>query len=101
MCGRSLALCLKNEYIWLITLPMIRFSIVSISIASLILSSCGDKSKKSAKAAGAPQTYSELTLEPRSATIFNDFPATIEGIEIVQLRPMVDGYLGKVYGPAR
>ena len=78
---------------------MIRFPIVSIAIASLILSSCGSDSKKSAKAAGAPQTYSELTLEPRSATIYNDFPATIEGIEIVQLRPMVDGYLEKVYVP--
>ncbi len=78
---------------------MIRFPIASIAIASLILSSCGSDSKKSAKAAGAPQTYSELTLEPRPATIYNDFPATIEGIEIVQLRPMVDGYLEKVYIP--
>src|ERR1700742_2072348 len=78
---------------------MMRFSIISIAVASLILSSCGGDSKKSGKAPGTPQTYSELTLEPRSATIYNDFPATIEGIEIVQLRPMVDGYLEKVFAP--
>src|SRR6185437_12926077 len=74
---------------------MTRFPIVPIYIV-LLLSSCGSD-KKSGKAPGKPQTYSELTLEPRSATIFNDFPATIEGIEIVQLRPMVDGYLEKIY----
>ena len=74
-------------------------TIIALSFAlSLLCGSCeGDK--KSGKAPGAPQTYSELTLEPRSATIYNDFPATIEGIEIVQLRPMVDGYLEKIYVP--
>ena len=78
---------------------MTRFPIATIVIAlSLLCSSCeGDK--KNGKPSGSPQTYSELTLEPRSATVFNDFPATIEGIEIVQLRPMVDGYLEKIYVP--
>ena len=76
---------------------MTRFPIVPIAIV-LFLSSCGSDTK-SGKAPGKPQTYSELTLEPRSATIFNDFPATIEGIEIVQLRPMVDGYLEQIYVP--
>ena len=77
---------------------MTRFPIATIAIVLFFLSSCeGDK--KSGKAPGVPQTYSELTLEPRATTIFNDFPATIEGIEIVQLRPMVDGYLEKVYVP--
>ena len=77
---------------------MTRFPIATIAIVFIFLSSCGGD-KKNTKAPGAPQTYSELTLEPRSATIYNDFPATIEGIEIVQLRPMVDGYLEKVYVP--
>ncbi len=72
---------------------------IAVSLAaSLLLASCGD-GKKSSKAAGKPQTFSELTLEPRTATIYNDFPATIEGIEIVQLRPFVDGYLEKIYVP--
>lgn len=76
---------------------MTRFPIVPIAIV-LLLSSCGSDTKNG-KRPGTPQTYSELTLEPRSATIFNDFPATIEGIEIVQLRPMVDGYLEQIYVP--
>jgi membrane fusion protein, multidrug efflux system len=75
---------------------MTRFQIAIITV--LLLSSCGDD-KKNTHAAATPQTLSELTLGPRSATLYNDFPATIEGIEIVQLRPMVDGYLQKIYAP--
>jgi membrane fusion protein (multidrug efflux system) len=75
---------------------MIRFQIAFFTV--LLLSSCGDD-KKSTHTPSTPQTFSELTLGPRSATIYNDFPATIEGIEIVQLRPMVDGYLQKIYAP--
>jgi membrane fusion protein (multidrug efflux system) len=67
------------------------------AIASLfILVACQDN-KKGAHPPAAPQTYSVLTLAPKSATIYNDFPATIEGIEIVQLRPMVDGYLKEIH----
>jgi membrane fusion protein, multidrug efflux system len=75
---------------------MTRFPIALITV--LLLSSCGDD-KKTTHTSTTPQTLSELTLGPRSTTIYNDFPATIEGIEIVQLRPMVDGYLQKSYAP--
>src|ERR1700743_2291011 len=68
------------------------------AIASLILAACNN-AQKDAHPAATPQPYNVLTLSPKSATIYNDFPATIEGIEIVQLRPMVDGYLQKVYAP--
>lgn len=59
---------------------------------------CGND-KATDKKSAAPQAYQALTLSPRSTTIYSDFPATIEGIEIVQLRPMVDGYLEKIYTP--
>jgi membrane fusion protein (multidrug efflux system) len=64
-----------------------------------VLAACQNPASKGAKASSAPQAYSVLALSPRSATIFRDYPATIEGIEIVQLRPMVDGYLEKIYVP--
>ena len=79
---------------------MIRYKRSIATAAALILffAACQDD-KKSAHPAGAARTFSELTLEPRHVTIYNDYPATIEGIEIVQLRPMVDGYLEKIYVP--
>jgi membrane fusion protein, multidrug efflux system len=69
-----------------------------ICLAASILSAC-DHGKTPPARASAPQAYEALTLSPRSTTIYNDFPAAIEGIEIVQLRPMVDGYLEKIYVP--
>ena len=72
---------------------------IAATLASLIFFAACESDKKGAHAPAKPQTFSELTLGPRSATIYNDYPATIEGIEIVQLRPMVDGYLEKVYAP--
>jgi membrane fusion protein (multidrug efflux system) len=72
------------------------FSTAAIIIA-IFLSSCEGNSKPTRSPQA--QTYSELTLTPSSATIYNDFPASIEGIEIVQLRPFVDGYLEKVIVP--
>ena len=75
---------------------MTRSQIALITV--FLLSSCGED-KKTTHTTAKPQTLSEITLGPRSTTIYNDFPATIEGIEIVQLRPMVDGYLEKIYAP--
>lgn len=76
---------------------MNKLSIGSLCLIVSVLSAC--KQAKTTAKTSAPQTYGVLTLGPRSTTIYNDFPATIEGIEIVQLRPMVDGYLEKIYVP--
>ena len=73
-------------------------SLAALTAFLFVFTAC-DGDKKGAHPPATPQTYNELTLGPRSATIYNDFPATIEGIEIVQLRPMVDGYLEKVFVP--
>jgi membrane fusion protein (multidrug efflux system) len=70
----------------------------ALILALSVFTACGDK-KKTSKAAAGPQTYSVLTMTPRSVTTYTDFPATIEGIEIVQIRPMVDGYLENIYVP--
>ena len=74
-------------------------SLIGLTSAfSFLLSACNNTSSAPKKSA-PPQSYSVLTLGPHPATVYNDFPATIEGIEIVQLRPMVDGYLEKIYVP--
>ncbi len=73
---------------------------IGVLLAPLfVLAACQNTTSKGQKASSALQAYSVLTVSPRSATIFRDYPATIEGIEIVQLRPMVDGYLEKIYVP--
>src|SRR5437879_873807 len=44
-----------------------------------------------------PKVYSVLTLAPRAATIYFDFPATIQGVVVVEIRPKVDGYIQQIY----
>jgi membrane fusion protein, multidrug efflux system len=69
-------------------------SIVALSI-TLLLFSCGGGKKP--EKASTPKDYAVLTLMPRPATTYNDFPATIQGEEIVEIKPMVDGYLEAIY----
>jgi membrane fusion protein (multidrug efflux system) len=41
--------------------------------------------------------YSVLTVEPRKAVLYVDFPATIQGEQNVEIRPKVDGYVEAIY----
>jgi membrane fusion protein (multidrug efflux system) len=67
---------------------------MAISLIVLFLVACNEK--KTIKT-DAPKDYSVLTLQPRPTTTFNDFPATLQGENIVEIRPMVDGYLEAIY----
>jgi membrane fusion protein (multidrug efflux system) len=74
-------------------------SFLSILAASVIIASCGNKNDKSAQAGDAPQVkeYKTLTLEPKTATLYTDFPATIQGQQNIEIRPRVEGYIDKIF----
>ncbi len=74
-------------------------SFLSILAASVIIASCGNKNDNSAQAGGAPQIkeYKTLTLEPKTATLYTDFPATIQGQQNIEIRPRVEGYIDKIF----
>jgi len=73
-------------------------SFLSILAASIIIASCG-KNDKSAQAGGAPQIkeYKTVTLQPESATLNSDFPASIQGQQNIEIRPRVEGYIDKIF----
>ncbi|MBO9586417.1 MAG: efflux RND transporter periplasmic adaptor subunit [Flavobacterium sp.] len=73
-------------------------SFLSILAASLIIASCG-KNDKSAQAGGAPQIkeYKTVVLQPESATLHSDFPASIQGQQNIEIRPRVEGYIDKIF----
>lgn len=73
-------------------------SFLSILAASIIIASCG-KNDKSAQAGGAPQVkeYKTLTLQPESATLNSDYPASIQGQQNIEIRPRVEGYIDKIF----
>ncbi len=49
---------------------------------------------------GGPQPikdYPVLVVQPDSVTLFQDYPATIQGQQNVEIRPKVDGYVEAIY----
>lgn len=70
----------------------------SVSIG-MLLASCGnnDAAKKAAAAAAAgPQAYPVFTVNTQNTTLDSDYPATIEGIQNIDIRPKVDGFIEKI-----
>lgn len=68
--------------------------------ALLIIASCGNSDQKKAGAAAAadqPQAYPVVTLATQSTTLETDYPATLQGIQNVDIRPKVDGFVQKIY----
>ncbi|MEN2398943.1 efflux RND transporter periplasmic adaptor subunit [Flavobacterium sp. MC2016-06] len=74
-------------------------SILSILAVSIFIASCGKKDDKSAQAGGAAQVkeYQTLVLEPKSATLNTDYPASIQGQQNIEIRPRVEGYIDKIF----
>ncbi|WP_264537336.1 efflux RND transporter periplasmic adaptor subunit [Flavobacterium sp. N1736] len=74
-------------------------SFLSLLAASIIIVSCGKKDDKAAQAAAAAQVkeYKTLTLQPESATLFTDYPASIQGQQNIEIRPRVEGYIDKIF----
>ncbi|MCI9846067.1 efflux RND transporter periplasmic adaptor subunit [Flavobacterium pectinovorum] len=73
-------------------------SFLSILAASFLIASCG-KNDKSAQAGGTPQIkeYKTVVLQPESATLNSDFPASIQGQQNIEIRPRVEGYIDKIF----
>lgn len=73
-------------------------SFLSILAASIIIASCGKKDDKAAQAGAAQvKEYKTLTLQPESATLYTDYPASIQGQQNIEIRPRVEGYIDKIF----
>ena len=48
-------------------------------------------------AAEIPQEYTVTTVNPITVTIHQEFPATIEGQQVIEIRPMISGYLQDIF----
>lgn len=69
-----------------------------LSAASLLLLSlvsCKSKAKKSPLK--TTNIYSVITVKSDTATLYADYPGTIQGIENVEIRPKIDGFISGIY----
>src|SRR3954447_11877253 len=72
----------------------------ALVFSTLIIVACNDKKQAADLAqSGAPPVleYPVLTIAPRQTTLFNDFPATIQGQQNIEIRPKIDGYIETIY----
>ncbi len=71
-----------------------------IAFSCLLLFACGSNDEKKASGNNGQQEVKDfkvLTLSPRKAKVNVDFPATIQGQQIIEIRPKIDGYIDAIY----
>lgn len=72
-----------------------RFSIISIIFFFGAFVSCRDGNNP-----GQPQMaareYRVTVVQPQEVTIHQDFPAIIEGQQVIEIRPMISGYIQQI-----
>ncbi|MDR1729799.1 MAG: efflux RND transporter periplasmic adaptor subunit [Prevotellaceae bacterium] len=68
-----------------------------ISVCTLfIFASCGKKNSQNSKDT-APKYYPTMTVSPQKMTLESVYPVTIKGLEDVEIRPRIDGFVDKVF----
>ncbi|HEY0271739.1 MAG TPA: efflux RND transporter periplasmic adaptor subunit, partial [Chitinophaga sp.] len=67
----------------------------AVIILGALLAACNGKSGGGKK--GDFKVYQVLTVQPQQATIYSEFPAVIEGQQVIEIRPKVDGYVEAIY----
>ncbi|ANI87865.1 efflux transporter periplasmic adaptor subunit [Arachidicoccus ginsenosidimutans] len=72
--------------------------LIPVSFIICMLVSCSSNLKQRKKSV-TPTDYPVLTLTPRNATTYTDYPATVQGEQVVEIRPKVDGYLENILIP--
>jgi membrane fusion protein (multidrug efflux system) len=77
--------------------PFKKLTIIALPVL-MALFSCGNKNNGQGPptAEGTP-TYKVLTLQPRTATLNTDYPASIQGLQNIEIRPKVDGYVEQIF----
>jgi membrane fusion protein (multidrug efflux system) len=78
----------------------LRLLLLSLSLI-LMQVSCGKKETKTTGGPGAQanvvKDYPVLSIIPQSTTLFDDYPATVQGQQNIEIRPKIDGYIEKIY----
>lgn len=65
-----------------------------VLLCALLLSACGGATgQDSSKSESAPTSYPVLSVEARSLVLPSSYPATLEGVQTVNVRPRVEGFI--------
>ena len=73
-----------------------RISHAIIYFAGIIIAACSS-GKTNPLSSNTVKQYPVLTLTPEMVTIHQNFPAIIEGQQVIEIRPMISGYIQGIY----
>ena len=74
-----------------------RIIYLKIFIISIVIASCkNDSNPGSGSGTNTVRDYSVITLIPETVSVHQDFPATIEGQQVIEIRPMISGYIQQI-----
>lgn len=63
----------------------------------LFLFSCGNKTDPNNPDTVPMPSFRVITLQPREVTLNTDYPASIQGLQNIEIRPKVDGFIEKIF----
>lgn len=69
------------------------YLLLPLTILTAALVSCGNSDAQNQAAATQVGSYPVLELQLRSITLSTSYPATLEGVQTVEIRPRVPGYI--------
>ena len=73
-----------------------RIAFLKICFLAIVFVSCS-QNKQNTSGGKMVKDYSVLTMVFKSVTVHQDFPATIQGQRVIEIRPMINGYLKEIY----
>lgn len=69
-------------------------SVLKMMVAGVVLTACNGKEATFQKPI---QSYNVIELQQQEIELYSEYPATIQGIEDIEIRPMINGYIEKIY----
>jgi len=91
--GIRINILLKNFYVD----NRMKTILSAMALLTLIVSSCTDNKPDAPNRRNVTKAYAVLTLSPKTVTTHLDFPATIEGQQVIEIRPMISGYIQEIH----
>jgi membrane fusion protein (multidrug efflux system) len=73
-----------------------RITTLAIFFTIFFIFSCKHE-KAGGPSSEIPREYKVTTVNPVTVTIHQDFPSTIEGQQVIEIRPMISGYLQDIF----
>jgi membrane fusion protein, multidrug efflux system len=71
--------------------------VLSILVFVFFLVACGKKQQGRQNSSGNIDSYPVATMQQEKVTIHQDFPAIIEGQQVIEIRPMISGYIQQIF----